>query len=245
VRPGGPAVACDFPLSAIRRGDLTDATYQPDETIWTAENRGSPLVDFVDHHRSTYPQAGAACALRLSLAVTCLVNQCLTPDLVDGGPSAVDHPPGSGPTGVAATLAARRAGQRTFAAVPVGLLGLPWSSVDGPARTGARDPAGGSFLIGEEGLSYLCSRRRRAPVGRARSRSASGAAGVRALVAARTARLSGRLELRTESLHKVDHGSIVERVRLHVVTDHKGGEFLRSDVVETSPSPGSPAEIRV
>jgi integrase len=44
------------------------------------------------------------------------------------------------------------------------------------------------------------SRRRRAPVGRTRSRSDIGAAAVRALVAARTARLSGRLKWHANDL---------------------------------------------
>jgi hypothetical protein len=94
---------------------------------------------------------------------------------------------------------------------------LAWSAVDGPARTGARDPAGGLFLIDEMRLiRYWDSRQRRAPIGRARSRSASGAAGVRALVAARTARLSGRLELRTESSPRSESDTEVDTFGLGV-----------------------------
>ena len=75
---------------------------------------------------------------------------------------------------------------------------------------GPENPAGGSFLIHEARSLALGMRASDGPVGRTRSRSASGAAGVRALVAARTARLSGRLEPCTESLHKVDHEAFLK-----------------------------------
>lgn len=55
--------------------------------------------------------------------------------LLGEGPSAVDHPPGSGPAGAAATPARAWTFRSTLAAVPAGLLGLPgrrWMGRPGP-----------------------------------------------------------------------------------------------------------------
>ena len=146
---------------------------------------------------------------RPSSPVACAVNRCLTPISMPKARPPSTTRRGAGRPALPQHPLRACAVRSTLAAVPGGLLGLPWSPVDGPARTGARDPRRRHrscptmvSAARNRSLRHWDSRRRRALVGRIRSRSASGAAGVRALVAARTARLSGRLELRTESLHR-------------------------------------------
>jgi hypothetical protein len=68
--------------------------------------------------------------------------------LDDSGPFAVDHPPGSGPAGVAATRPGELSGATTVCGGTGWSARLAWSVVDGPARTGARDP-GGIVLFGD------------------------------------------------------------------------------------------------